>query len=91
MFDIRVLNSELRKIAEEKLNEDSQKIEKMLKDFCEWIDGTPHLRARKDDQFLVAFLRCCKFDLEKAQMQLEIFYTLRHRMPDLIKGRQKKF
>lgn len=90
MVDIRPLNSELQKFAKEKLNEDPDLIEGLLKEFCDWIDKTPHLRARKDDQFLIAFLRSSKFDLEAAKRQLNNFYTIRYQMPEILRGEKKK-
>lgn len=87
MIDIRPLNSELQAIAKETLNEEPDKIEEFLKDFRTWIECQAHLRARQDDQFLIAFLRVCRFDLEKAKIQLEIFYKLRSQIPDIIKGK----
>lgn len=87
MLDIRPLNSELQAIAEEKLNEKPDKSEEILNQLRTWIESQSHLRARKDDQFLIAFLRVCRFDLEKTKTQLEIFYKLRNEMPDIIKGR----
>lgn len=86
MLDIRPVNSELRIFAKEKLNEDPKRVEEMLKEFCEWIDETPHLRSRKDDQFLIAFLRSSRFNLEEAKKQLDNFYTIRNEMPDFIRG-----
>jgi hypothetical protein len=86
MLDVRPLNSELQAIADEKLNEEPDKTEEVLNEFRTWIECQSHLRARQDDQFLIAFLRVCRFDLEKAKNQLEIFYTLRSQMPDIIKG-----
>ena len=86
MLDIRPVNSELRTFAKEKLNEDPQKIEVMLKEFCDLIDEMPHLSSRRDDQFLIAFLRSSKFDLKEAKLQLDNFYTIRNRLPDFIRG-----
>lgn len=88
MLDIRPLSSELQAIAVEKLNEEPDKIEEIVADFRTWIELQTNLRARKDDQFLIAFLRACRFDLEKAKNQLEIFYKLRSQMPEFIKGDQ---
>lgn len=86
MLDIRPVNSELRTFAKEKLNEDPQKIEEMLKEFCLLIDEMPHLSSRRDDQFLIAFLRSSKFDLKEAKQQLDNFYTIRNQLPDFIRG-----
>lgn len=86
MLDIRKLNSELQAIAEKNLNEQPDKTKEILDNLRSWIDSETHLKARSDDQFLIAFLRVCHFDLDKAKNQLNIFYTLRSQMPDIIKG-----
>ncbi|XP_013105370.2 alpha-tocopherol transfer protein [Stomoxys calcitrans] len=36
-----------------------------------------------DNQFLIAFLRGCKYSLEKAKKKLDGFYTMRSNFPDL--------
>lgn len=86
-LDIRPLNFELQKVARDELNEDSDKIEEALKVFREWIVKVPHLRSRVDDQFLIAFLRGCKYDLEAAKLKLDMFYSLRTYMPELMLDR----
>lgn len=86
-LDLRPLNSDLQAVAIEELNEESDKIEEVLTAFKVWITSTPHLKARTDDQFLVTFLRGCKYNLEKAQKKLDMFYTLRTHMPELMLDR----
>lgn len=44
------------------LNEFPERIDSELKSLKEWISKTPHLKARTDDQFLMAFLRFIYFD-----------------------------
>lgn len=87
MLDIRPLNSELQKIAKEHLNESPEKIEECIKQLREWIKNSSHLRARTDEQFLIAFLRFSRYDLSKAMNQLDKFYTLRTSIPEIIKGK----
>jgi hypothetical protein len=87
MLDIRPLNEELQRVAREQLNEDPEEIEECMRKFKDWISKSPHLRARNDDQFLIAFLRASKHDLEKAKKHLDIFYTLRTKIPDLMRGK----
>ncbi|CAO1434182.1 unnamed protein product [Diamesa hyperborea] len=87
MPDIRPLCPALSKIAEEELNEKPERIQNDLDTLREWIIKTPHLRARIDDQFLVTFLRGCKYSLERAKQKLDTFYTVRTLIPELIKNR----
>lgn len=87
MPDIRPLCPALSKIAAEELNEKPERIQNDLDILREWIIKTPHLRARIDDQFLVTFLRGCKYSLERAKQKLDTFYTVRTLIPELIKNR----
>lgn len=84
---IRPLNSELQRIAREELNEDPEKIPETLEIFREWIKKSPHLKARTDDQFLVTFLRGCKYSLERAKQKIDLFYTMRTHIPELLANR----
>lgn len=87
MLDIRPLNKELQMMACEKLNENPEKIDEYLKKLRDWLEKTPYLKSRADDQFLIAFLRVSQFDLEKTKKQLDIFYTLRTKIPELTKSK----
>ncbi|KAG5672155.1 hypothetical protein PVAND_002308 [Polypedilum vanderplanki] len=87
MLDIRPLNEELQEVARTQLNENPEEIEENMRKFKEMITKSSHLRARINDQFLIAFLRASKYDLDKALRHLDIFYTLRAKIPDLIKDR----
>lgn len=88
MLDIRPLNSELQKIATEILQETQDKVEEVVPTFRDWIRNSAHLRARTDEQFLIAFLRFCHYDLEKAKEQIDAFYTLRTSIPEIIRGKK---
>ncbi|EDW19290.1 alpha-tocopherol transfer protein [Drosophila mojavensis] len=79
---IRPLSANLQRIAIEELNEVPERLDADIETLRTWLKQQPHLRARIDDQFLVAFLRGCKFSLEKAKSKLDKFYTLRTRYPD---------
>lgn len=81
--NIRPLNEELKKITENDLNEMENRISDDIADLRTWIEKQPHLKARTDDQFLVAFLRGCKYSLEKAKSKMDYFYTMRTMMPEL--------
>ncbi|XP_075166385.1 alpha-tocopherol transfer protein-like [Haematobia irritans] len=82
MPNIRPLPEALQKIACDELHEVPERIEEDLKDFRDWIEKQPHLRARTDDQFLISFLRGCKYSMEKAKSKIDKYYTLRTKYPD---------
>lgn len=84
---IRPLNPQLQAVARDQLNEVPEKIQESLEIFREWIKKSPHLKARTDDQFLVTFLRGCKYSLERAKQKLDMYYTLRTHIPEIIQGR----
>lgn len=84
---IRPLSTQLQAVAKEQLNEEPEKIQENLEMLREWIKKSTHLRSRTDDQFLVAFLRGCKFSLEKAKQKLDMYHTLRTHIPELMRDR----
>ncbi|XP_023295375.2 alpha-tocopherol transfer protein-like [Lucilia cuprina] len=84
-MSIRPLSPALQKVAVEELNEDPKRIESDLADFKAWIEQQPHLKARTTDQFLIAFLRGCKYSLEKAKLKLDNYYALKEKYPDFLK------
>ncbi|XP_077293674.1 retinol-binding protein pinta-like [Arctopsyche grandis] len=87
---LRTLSPELAKKAEDEVNEDPQRIEKDLQTIKEWIAKQPHLSARTDDQWLIGFLRGCKYSLEKTKQKLDMFYTVRTAVPELCLPRDPK-
>lgn len=40
-----------------------------------------------DDQFLITFLRGCKFSIQKAKEKIDLFFTVREEIPELIRNR----
>ncbi|XP_053684677.1 alpha-tocopherol transfer protein-like [Sabethes cyaneus] len=87
MVNIRPLSVALSKKAQEELNERPERIQEDLNALRQWIAKAAHLRCRIDDQFLVAFLRGCKYSLERAKEKLDMFYTVRTMSPELIRTR----
>ncbi|KAH8384886.1 hypothetical protein KR093_011392, partial [Drosophila rubida] len=88
MATLRPLSAELRHIAETELHEVEERVPADLQALRDWIAKQPHLKCRQDDQFLVAFLRGCKFSLEKAKSKLDSFFTIKTMMPELFANRQ---
>lgn len=86
MVNIRPLNPSLQEKAIKELNEDPERIRKDLAIFKEWIRNSPHIKARDDDQFLVNFLRTCKFSMEKAKEKFEMYHTLKSKSPELLRS-----
>ncbi|EDW60480.1 alpha-tocopherol transfer protein-like [Drosophila virilis] len=85
---VRPLSAELRHIAETELNEVAERLPADLQALRDWLAKQPHLKCRQDAQFLVAFLRGCKFSLEKAKSKLDHFYTIKSMMPEVFGNRQ---
>jgi hypothetical protein len=83
MPNIRPLCETLAKKAELELGETPEKIESGLANIKEWLISTPHITTRTDDQFLIVFLRGCKFSVERVKEKLEMFYTARTLVPGL--------
>lgn len=80
--NIRSLCDELKKVAKEELNEVEDCIGDNIEALRDWIHKQRHLKARTDDQFLVAFLRGSKYSLEKAKAKIDYFYTFKTLMPE---------
>lgn len=88
MAKIRTLNKALQAKAEAELNETHERLQTDLDAFKAWLQKTPHLLPRQNDQFLVAFLRGCKYSLERAKEKLDGFYTIRGAIPEFFTNRQ---
>jgi hypothetical protein len=87
LSNIRILSPQLQKLAIENLNEVPEKIPEILNQFKEWIRKSPHLKINESDQFLLFFLRCSKYSLEKAKQKLDMYYTVRTHVPEFIANR----
>ncbi|KAG5672153.1 hypothetical protein PVAND_002306 [Polypedilum vanderplanki] len=86
-LNIRPINEDLQRVAREQLFEDPTQIPAMINQLREWIKKSPHLKSRTDDQFLLSFLRGCKYSMERAKQKLDMFYTLRHHSPEFMQDR----
>ncbi|XP_075166382.1 alpha-tocopherol transfer protein-like isoform X2 [Haematobia irritans] len=87
MSKIRPLSEKLAENAQRELGEVPDRIDSDIAMLREWISKQPHLKARTDDQLLVAFLRGCKYSLEKAKHKIDCFYAMRKAVPELYKDR----
>ncbi|XP_053962519.1 alpha-tocopherol transfer protein-like [Anastrepha ludens] len=79
---VRALSPQLQQAAITQLHEVPERVAADIEALRTWIQQQPHLRAREDDQFLLSFLRGCKYSLEKAKLKVDKFYTLRTKYPE---------
>lgn len=86
-LNIRKLSDELQKVAIEELNEVPERMQADVVALRSWIKQAPHLKSRDDDQFLVSFLRGCKYSLEKAKKKIEMYYVARTTTPEFFADR----
>jgi len=87
MLNIRKLSDELQSVACEELNEVPERIPADIDALRVWLSQAPHIRSRDDDQFLVTFLRGCKYSLEKAKKKIELYYHARTNTPEFFSNR----
>jgi hypothetical protein len=81
---VRPLSGPLAKKAALELNERPEFIARDLATIKQWLTKSPHITARMDDQFLIGFLRGCKYRLERVKEKLEMFYTVRSALPKVM-------
>lgn len=87
-LNVRPLSAELQAKAELELFEKPDRIQADLETLRAWLAKTPHLKSRTDDQFLLTFLRGCKFSMERTKEKLETYYTIRNAIPEMFANRR---
>jgi hypothetical protein len=79
MPNIRPLSDEYAKVVEQELGETPDRIDESLAVIRQWLVQSPHICGKSDDQFLVGFLRGCKYSVERVKEKLDMYYTARSR------------
>jgi CRAL/TRIO domain len=81
---VSTLTPEIVKLAKEQLEEDDERRAQNVNIIREWLKKQPHLRScPTDSQFLLKFLRGCKYSLETTKQKLDLMLTLRNMLPGL--------
>ena len=82
LFPNVMTDTEILEAARNDLGEDPKHLKECMEHLRKWIDQSPHLQnIKKDDFMLKAFLRGCKYSLEKAKEKLDFFFTVRTTLP----------
>lgn len=85
--NVRELSVDLAAKAKSELNESTKRVPDDLEALRVWVGKQEHIAARTDDQFLIAFLRGCKYSLERAKEKLDTYYTVRTAIPEFFQQR----
>ncbi|CAD6992982.1 unnamed protein product [Ceratitis capitata] len=80
---MRPLPPELARIAREELNETPERITQDLVILRTWIYQQRYLHARISADFLIAFLRRCRYSLEETKKRIDDFFTFITRFPEI--------
>lgn len=83
----RILSPALEEFARTELGETPQSLDQGLKEINLFLNENPHIKARRDDQFLIMFLRGCKYDLKEVKQKIEAYYNVRSQLADFFKDR----
>ncbi|KAB0798540.1 hypothetical protein PPYR_09533 [Photinus pyralis] len=86
-MNVRLLPSNLQSYAIKECKEDPSRVPEDVAHIREWLTKQPHLKTRTDDQWILRFLRGCKFSLDKTKEKLNNFYTLRSALPEFFANR----
>lgn len=86
-MSIRPLSKVLQEVAIKELDEEPKRIPEDLANIKTWLSQQKHIRARVDDQWLLCFLRGCKYSLERTKEKLDFYYTMKTMVPEYMQNR----
>ncbi|CAG9865421.1 unnamed protein product [Phyllotreta striolata] len=84
------MDEETALFAERYLNETEANRAACLAEIKSWLKDRGDLHARTEDAYLLAFLRGCKFDVEKTKKKLTNYYTMRRNVPEWFDDRDPR-
>ncbi|RZC36712.1 CRAL TRIO domain containing protein [Asbolus verrucosus] len=76
------LDEDARKYCVETLHETEESRSAALTTLKQWAEDNPRFHVKVDDRSLLAFLRGCKFDLDRTKAKLIDHYTMRRDVPE---------
>lgn len=80
-------NEEAKQFAETNLGETEKNREDSIKKIRKWVQDNPKLHAKTDENSILAFLRGCKFNLEKTQQKINNFYVMKSERSEWFQNR----
>uniref|UniRef100_A0A1A9UI68 CRAL_TRIO_N domain-containing protein n=1 Tax=Glossina austeni TaxID=7395 RepID=A0A1A9UI68_GLOAU len=89
MLQIRPLSENLERTAKEELNEVPERLAEEVRILKTWIEQQPlmDIWANTDDQLLIAFLRGCKHNLQKAKSKINSYFTWKRKFPTMFSAK----
>lgn len=78
------MHPKVLEIAETELRETESRKVQTLEQFKDWLEKHPFLvSTRRDDIFLLSFLRLCKYNVDKACQRYEKTFTIMKKYPEM--------
>ncbi|KAE8736511.1 hypothetical protein FOCC_FOCC018035 [Frankliniella occidentalis] len=84
---VRQLTPELEERAKQELGEDPARRQEDINAIKTWLSKQGHLNANTEDQWILTFLRGCKFSLERTKEKIDSYYTFRTLLPEFFTNR----
>lgn len=81
------LDNETEKYAKEVLGETSEKREQCISAIRKFLKENPKINGKNDDYSILAFLRGCKFNVEKTKAKMRNYYEMRARVTEWFDNR----
>jgi len=81
----RILEKEeILRLQKEKLNENPGHEKEDIESIRKWIKQQPHLKnyGKTDDNFILSYLRGCKFSYEKTKKKIDMWHAMRAHCPE---------
>lgn len=85
---LRELDPVLQELARTNCNENPDTAVEQIEVIQEWIRKSPHLKASNNPQFILAFLRRCKFSLEKTKKRIDNYYAIKNIFQEVLCERE---
>lgn len=82
-------SEEARTVAIIELNETEGHLSS-LQVIKEWLAENPKLNAKTDDHSIIAFLRGCKYNLDKTKRKIQNFYVMKAERPEWFTNRNPR-